>query len=111
MRPKICKSNPKCKFDYVESKCKYKPVPSTESKKNPNPLITVKKIGSRRKSMPTRKTFKKTSKKTSKKKSTRGVREQTTDVFKELIKSFKRIGNEAEKDANLLKRATQKIKL
>ena len=89
IKSKVCKFNPKCKYDYVESKCKFK---------------------SSRKSLPTRKNFKKLSLiKTSKKKSNKGIREQTTDVFKELIKSFKRIGNEAEKDAQLLKRATKKI--
>ena len=45
----------------------------------------------------------------SKKNKTYNVRKTTKSVFDQLIKSFGRIGNEAVKDSNLLKKASNKL--
>ena len=45
----------------------------------------------------------------SKKTKTYNVRKTTKSVFDQLIKSFGRIGNEAEKDSKLLKTASNKL--
>jgi hypothetical protein len=37
------------------------------------------------------------------------VKKTTKSVFEQLIKSFQRIGNEAEKDSKLLKKASNKL--
>ena len=37
------------------------------------------------------------------------IRNTTSDVFTQLIKSFKRIGNEAKTDAKILKAASNKL--
>jgi hypothetical protein len=81
MSAKICKSNPKCYINYKTKKCQSK----TSIKRG------VKGSKSSRKSSP------------------KSIKNTTTNVFAQLIKSFKRIGNEAEKDATLLRKATKKL--
>ena len=110
MKAKICKSNPKCMFDYTNYKCKYKPAENNSGEAKKFNLGMTNNIAGKKKSKKTMKPMKtrKTSSKKSGKKAN-SVKRTASNVFEQLIKSFKRIGNEAEKDSLLLKKATKKL--
>ena len=95
-KAKLCKTNPKCSFDYIEFKCKDKseiPVPTLN--------IINDKIGSKR------------SKKTLRRQPSQNQRNTkengTKEILQELQKSFNIISNEAKKDSNLLEKASARI--
>jgi len=89
-KAKICKSKPKCMYDYTDYKCKDKTALAP----------TIPKVKSHKS---------KKSKKVSTKNVKNNLRTSTKEVFRELIKSFGRIGNEAKKDSKILRNATTKL--
>jgi thiol-disulfide isomerase/thioredoxin len=97
-KAKLCKSNIKCMFDYNDYKCKDKNNDVNIINK-PMPHMIQKTPKSHK------------SKKSNKvqKASNKSLKQTTSDVFKQLITSFQRIGNEAKKDAIILKKATNKL--
>jgi len=97
-KAKFCKSNPKCMFDYTTYKCKSK---NQQGNTASHKLIVKPKSKSKYKS--------KTMKHTVKRSSNNNIKQSTKEVFNELIKSFGRIGKEAEKDSKLLSRVSKKL--
>ena len=93
LKAKMCKSNAKCMYDYNDYKCK--------NKTNDAEIITTPKQ---------RKTPKpRTTQKPRKTPNNKSLRKTTGKVFDQLITSFKRIGNEASKDAIILQQASNKL--
>ena len=101
-RAKPCKMNPKCLYDGSEFKCKDR----IFIHKNNNILIQNKKQNKtiRRKHKHSKKTTS-----VYKHSKNNNIRKTTKSVFDQLIKSFGHIGNEAKKDSNLLKKASNKL--
>lgn len=99
MKAKVCKSNLKCIYDYNDYKCINKDSNVKKQRK-------TKQVSKNKKSESV-KTKKRT--KVSKLSDNKKIRNTTSKVFNQLITSFKRIGNEAEKDAKLLKIASNKL--
>ena len=95
MKAKVCKSNLKCIYDYNDYKCKNKD--SNVKKQRKTKQVSKNKQS---KSVKT---------KVSKLSDNKKIRNTTSKVFNQLITSFKRIGNEAEKDTKLLKIASNKL--
>ena len=92
-KAKMCKTNSKCVYDYVEFKCKDKPnspVNMPVSKKSNRNSQKLKK----QKELPNKKITKEN---------------ETKSILQQLRKSFKKIGNEALKDSNLLAKAEERI--
>jgi thiol-disulfide isomerase/thioredoxin len=87
-KAKPCKANPKCEFDYSKSKCKSKKSQARNSNTRSKRIAVTK------------------SKKVVNK---MGNNVGTKEVFRELIKSFNRIGSETRKDSQLLKKASKKL--
>ena len=127
-RARPCKSNPKCRYDGSDFKCKDKiinfvqPLPLNTNYNQTNMLNNIingsKRASGRSKrasgrSKRARGSKKKTKSKHSSKKHNKSnnynVRKTTKNVFSKLINSFGRIGNEAKKDSKLLKKATNKL--
>jgi thiol-disulfide isomerase/thioredoxin len=112
---KACKRNPKCMYDGSVLKCVDKPVIKNINSK----LMSIKSKKSSvhrtpsksRKTManPAGKPRSKSGNKSKSDKNTFNVRKTTKSVFDQLIKSFGRIGTEAEKDSKLLKSASNKL--
>jgi thiol-disulfide isomerase/thioredoxin len=95
IKAKTCKSKPKCMYDYTDYKCKDKTALAQ----------TIPKV----KSHKSKSHKSKKSKKVSTKNVKNNLRTSTKEVFRELIKSFGRIGNEAKKDSKILRNATTKL--
>jgi thiol-disulfide isomerase/thioredoxin len=103
MKAKVCKSNLKCIYDYNNYKCINKDNNAKEIQKT---LRKTKQVSKNKKSKSVQKKKRTKLRKLSENKK---IRNTTSKVFKQLITSFKRIGNEAEKDAKLLKTASNKL--
>jgi thiol-disulfide isomerase/thioredoxin len=130
-RAKPCKSNPKCRYDGSDFKCKDKiinfeqplqlNISNTNYKQTNmlNNIISSKKAssgskkassGSKKASSGSKKASSGSKKATKTKKSNNyNVRQTTKNVFSKLINSFEKIGNEAAKDSKLLKKASNKL--
>ena len=92
-KAKSCKTNPKCLYDYVEFKCKDK---SEKPAPKHNKIVGAKKASKRTKR--------------TQRQSPRSTKEYgTKSLLQALQKSFKKIGNEARKDSNLLEKASERI--
>jgi thiol-disulfide isomerase/thioredoxin len=135
IRAKPCKSNPKCMYDGTDFKCKDKifkvKTKSIKKDKIGNIIMKNHSIKSKNKSKGKAKgksiikQQRRRSHKGSHKESHKGnhkgnhkgshktknnnVKKTTKTVFEQLIKSFERIGDEAEKDSKLLKTASNKL--
>jgi hypothetical protein len=121
-KAKLCKSNIKCMFDYNDYKCKNKnndvniinkpmlhmlPKTPKSHKSHKSPMIPMIPMIPKTPKTPKSHNSKKSNK--VQKASNKSLKQTTSDVFKQLITSFQRIGNEAKKDAIILKKATNKL--
>ena len=104
MKAKECKSNLKCMYDYNDYKCKNK-----DNKNRYNDAKKVRKTKQVSKNKKSKSSQKKEKTRVNKLSNNKKIRNTTSKVFNQLITSFKRIGNEAEKDAKLLKLASNKL--
>ena len=98
-KAKLCKTNPKCSFDYIEFKCKDKSKKDKLEIQVPTLNIINNNIGSKR--------SKKTQRQITSQKNTN--KNGTKAILQELQKSFNIISNEARKDSNLLAKASDRI--
>jgi len=116
---KACKRNPKCMYDGNVLKCVDKPVikninsklMSAKPSRKPSSKPSVKPSAKpSRKTKSSNKSMSSSySKKSKSSKKTSNLRKTTKSVFDQLIQSFGRIGNEAKKDSQLLKSASNKL--
>lgn len=108
-KAKVCKSNPKCSYDYTDFKCKDKSdVPAHAL--NPNIAGKKSKLANQRQSIAKNKS------KSKRRGSAMSIKNNKVNATKSILqtlqtlqKSFKKIGNEASKDSNLLERASARL--
>ena len=101
-KAKLCKTNPKCIYDYIEFKCKDKSN-GLEPKLN---IINANKGTKRSKKTQGQSKGKSQGQRLSQ---PNNKKNETKAILHELQKSFKTISNEARKDSNLLEKASKHI--
>lgn len=97
-KAKMCKTNPKCFYDYVEFKCKDK-----SERQTPELKLNNRNKGAKH-------SKKNIEQKQSQKQSQINKKDNATrELLQALQKSFKKIGNEARNDANLISKVSERI--